>query len=333
MTAAARARLLAELGRYDRAEAEVRSGLADRLADAELLALLAAVLRLRGRPGDALAAADAAVAVVPGAAGAHAERAENLIALARTAEAVAAATEAVRLRPAEPQAHRVLARAHAAGRDFGRARTAARQALAFDPRSVASLLTLAEVERISGRRRAAARATRAALAEDPEHPGGRWLVALLDAERLHVAGAMRGLRQLAAEHPDRLGGQTLAWPILGVLAGLRRGLAVGVPLVFGMRLAARWWVPAECFARPTALVVAVVMITFAARVLLPAGRLPWRCLAFLPRRAVLAGLVAAGGSVALLLAYAVTGRWPVLLLAALSGGALLRMRATSLSTG
>jgi cytochrome c-type biogenesis protein CcmH/NrfG len=252
VTAASRARLLAELGRFDQAEAELRLGLLTRPGDPDLLALLAAVLRLNGRHDDALAAADAAIEAGPGSAGAHAERAENLIALSRTPEAIEAATEAARLRPAEPEVHRVLARAHAASRDFRQARAAAREALALDARSVPSLLTLAEVERVAGRRRAAARATRAALAEDPENPGGRWLIALLNAERLHVGEAMRGLRELAADHPDRLRAEALAWPILGVLAGLQRGLAVGVPLTVAVRLAAPWWGLAGLLAMPGA---------------------------------------------------------------------------------
>ncbi|GAA4602592.1 tetratricopeptide (TPR) repeat protein [Actinoplanes octamycinicus] len=323
MTAASRARMFAELGRFDQAEAELRRALLNRPTDVELLALLAAVLRLSGRPAEALAVADTAVAAGPAGAGAHAERAENLIALSRTEDAVAAASEAVRLRPGEPEAHRVLARAHVAARDFRRARVAARQALAFDPRSVPSLLTLAEVERVAGHRQAAARATRAALAEDPDSPGGRWLIALLDAERLHVADAMRGLRELAADHPARLGGEALAWPVLGVLAGLRRGLGAGVPLVLAVRLAAVRWPFAEPLAQGVALVVAVVMVAFAGRVLLPAGRLPWRCLRFLPRRAVIIGLVAAGASVALLFWYAVSALWPPLVAAAVAALVLL----------
>ncbi|BCJ46603.1 hypothetical protein GCM10010168_38740 [Actinoplanes ianthinogenes] len=312
----ARARIFAGLGRFDQAETEVRRALLDRPGDPELLTLLASVLRLAGRHDDALAAADAAIAAGPAGAGAHAERAENLIVLTRTEEAVAAASEAARLRPGEPEMHRVLARAHAAARDFARARLAARTAVAFDPRSVPSLLTLAEVERVAGRRRAATRATRAALAEDPESPAGRWLIALLDAERLHVGAAMRGLRELAADHPARLGGEALAWPIVGVLAGLRRGVAAGIPLVLAMLLAAVRWPLAELLARGIALVAGVVMVAFAARVLLPAGRLPWRCLRFLPRRAVIIGLVTVGLSVTLLLAYAVSAQWQPLAAAA-----------------
>jgi Flp pilus assembly protein TadD len=334
--AASRARLLAGLGRFDQAEAELRLELLSRPGDPELLTLLAAVLRLAGRPGDALTVADAAIAAGPASAGAHAERAEDLTALSRTKEAVESASEAALLNPGEPEVHRVLARAHVAARDFGRARIAARQALAFDPRSVPSLLTLAEVERVAGRRRAAARATRAALAEDPESPAGRWLIALLDAERLRVGDAMRGLRELAADHPARLGGEALAWPIVGVLAGLRRGLPAGVLLVLAVRLTAPRWSLAGFAAQAIALVVGVVMIAFAARVLLPAGRVPWRCLAFLPRRAVVTGLVAAGAAVALLLGYAVSARWPPL--AAAAGAVVVLMisgafpvRGTSLS--
>ncbi|GLW28333.1 tetratricopeptide repeat protein [Actinoplanes regularis] len=335
-TAASRARLLAELGRFDQAETELRNGLLARPGDPDLLALLAAVLRLSGRHHDALAAAEAAIEAAPGSASAHAERAETLVALSRTGEAIEAASAAARLRPAEPEVHRVLARAHTAHRDFAQARAAARRALAFDPRSVPSLLTLAEVERVSGRTRAAARATRAALAEDPGHPAGRWLIALLNAERLQVGDAMRGLRELAADHPARLRGEAFAWPIVGVLAGLRSGLAAGVPLVLSVRLATGWWSSAGLFAQAIALVVAVVTVSFAARVLLPAGRLPWRCLASLPRGTVITELVAAAASVALLVTYAVTALWPPLLLAVAAAGVLIlsgvfRVRVTSLN--
>ncbi|MEV6349494.1 tetratricopeptide repeat protein [Actinoplanes sp. NPDC051851] len=320
MTAASRARLLADLGRYAAAEEEIRIGLAAAPGDPELLVLLAAVLRLQRRHEEALAAN-----TLTGAA-ACVERAESLLALGRTPEAIGSATEAIGLRPAEPDGYRVLARARAAAGEFGTARDAARQALALGPRSVPSLLVLAEVERLAGRTRAAARATRAALAEDPESPGGRWLIAVLNAERLHVGEAMRGLRALAADHPGRIEGTALAWPVLGLLAGLRRGLGVGVPLVVAVLLAEHRWPPSAGFARAVALVVAGVMAGFAARVLLPAGRLPWRSLGLLPRRRVRAvALVAAAASVTLLLAYAATGGWAPLLLAL---GATLVLLAT-----
>ena len=57
-------------------------------------------------------------------------------------------------------------------------------------------------------------------------------------------------------------------------------------------------------------VLAAVLAGFAGRVLLPAGRLPWRCLRLLPalmRRANIAGLVTVAVAVALLGAHAATG--------------------------
>jgi tetratricopeptide (TPR) repeat protein len=329
VTPASRARLLAGVGRLGEAEDAVRAGLIEAPADPELLALLAGLLRLQNRHDDALAAADAAVAAGPHLAGTHIERAECLLVPpgkrapgdARTAEALAEAEEAVRLDPAHPPAHRVLARALTLRRDFDRARDSAHRALALAPGSVADLLTLAELERHAGRRDAARDAARQALAHDPENPDGRWLIALLEAERLRVRAAMRGLRGLAADHPARLDAMVMTWPIRGLLGGLRRGLAAGLLLTGVLAAVAAFWPSALLPARAAAVTVAAVMVLFSARVLVPAGRLPWRCLTLLPartRRATHAGWVAAGTTIALLLAYAVTARPQALVLCAVS---------------
>ncbi|MEU4561134.1 tetratricopeptide repeat protein [Actinoplanes sp. NPDC023936] len=338
MTAASRARALAGVGRLSDAEAEVRAGLARLPTDPELLALLAGLLRLQGRRAEALAAADAAVAAAPHLSGTHIERAECLLMIpsgteessetspastaspasgpstaesdeTRTAEALREAREAVRLDPAHPPAYRVLARVLSSRREFDQAREAARRALALDPHSVIDLLTLGEIERHAGRRGAARAAVGAALAEDPGNPDGRWLIALLDAERLRVRSSLRGLRELAADHPDKLDVTALTWPVRGLLGGFRRGLGVGVPLVVLLAGCALLWPSWELAARAAAATVTLVMIGFGLRVLVPAGLLPWRCLALLPvrtRRAVRAGWVAAGATVALLLGYGVT---------------------------
>lgn len=343
MTAAARARALAGVGRLAEAEDAVRAGLAAVPTDPELLTLLAGLLRLQGRRGEALTAAGTAVAAAPHLAGTHLERAECLLLLpvatagdrppgardegpgrrgceaARLAEALAEAEEAVRLEPAHPPAHRVLARARLARKEFDQAREAACRALQLAPDSVPDLLTLAEIERHAGRRDAAGRAVREALARDPQSPDGRWLVALLDAERLRVGPAMRGLRRLAADHPARLDAATMTWPVRGLLGGLRRGLTAGVVLAGLLALSAYRWPGALLLGRAAAVTVAAVPVFFAIRVLVPAGRLPWRCLALLPagtRRAVRAGLIAAGATVTLLATYAVTARGEPLLLAA-----------------
>jgi tetratricopeptide (TPR) repeat protein len=336
LTAAARARALADVGRLGQAEQAVRAGLAEAPADPELLGLLAGLRRLQGHHEDALAGADAAVAAAPGRAAGHIERAECLLVLARRDEALVSAREAVRLAPERPEPHRTLARCLLLGRDHAAARASAVRAVGIAPHSVPDLMTLAEVERAAGRRDAAREAAARALAEDPEDAGGRWMIALLDAERLRVRDAMRGLRQLAADHPDRYGAPALTWPIRGLLAGLRRGLLVAVPLTAALAVVSLRWPPALLLARGSAAVMALVTITLAARVLIPAGRLPWICAGLLParrRRAIGAGLVTAGASVPLLLWYAGSARWVALALAAAALVAMLLAGAAETSPG
>jgi tetratricopeptide (TPR) repeat protein len=326
VSAAARARALAGVGRLAQAETAVREGLAETPADAELLGLLAGLRRLQGHYADALGFADAAVAAAPGQPVVHIERAECLLLLARPGDAEAAAREAVRLAPDRPEPHRALARCLVLRREFDGARAAAGRAVVIAPHSVPDLMTLAEVERNAGHRDAARAAAGRALAEDPEDAEGRWMIALLDAEKLRVREAMRGLRQLAADHPDRYGAPALTWPIRGLLAGLRRGLLAGLPVVAVLALADRWWDPASLLARGVAVVMALVTVGLALRVLMPAGRLPWLCVGLLPartRRAIGAGLLAASGSVHLLLWYAVRPHALTLALAAVAVTVLL----------
>jgi tetratricopeptide (TPR) repeat protein len=307
-----RAQRLAEVGRFDDAERTARSGLAAAPADGGLLTLLASILRLRRDYAGALAVADAAVAAAPALADAHAERAENLISLIRSRDAVEAGREAVRLDPFDPAGHLVLARAFAAADDFDRARAAARHGLSLRPRSVEGLLTVADVERDAGNRDAATEAARAALALAPGNAYGRWLIAMLDAERLRVRRSMRGLRDVARDNPARPDVVSMTWPIRGVLRGLRRGLAAGAGLICALLLIAHWWPPTGGFARMLSAVLAAVLAGFAARVLIPAGRLPWRSLRLLPpmmRRSALAGLVTVAVAITLLITHAVTARW------------------------
>lgn len=316
-----RARRLAQVGRYEEAERTARTGLAAAPADGALLTLLASVQRLRRDYAGALTTADAAVGAVPHIADAHAERAEALIALLRAREAVTAAEEAVRLAPFDPGGHLVLARALAAAHELDRARAVATHGLSLDPRSVEGLLTVAEVERGAGNREAATGAARAALAVQPANPYGRWLLAMLDAERLNVRRSMRALRDVARDHPARADIVSLTWPIRGVLGGLRRGLAASAALICVLAPVAHWWwPPADTFARILSAALGAVMAGFAARVLIPAGRLPWRCLRLLPRlmrRAGVTALVLAAAATASLLTYGAVGWWwlPVVALA------------------
>jgi tetratricopeptide (TPR) repeat protein len=315
MSAAARARALAGVGRLEQAERAVRDGLAGAPSDPELLGLLAGLRRLQGDARGALEFADAAVAVAPGQAVVHIERAECLLVLSRPEEARDSAREAVRLAPYRPEPHRSLARCLTLLKDHDGARDAAGRAVTIAPHSVEDLMTLAEVERHAGRRDAARAAAARALAEDPEDAEGRWMMALLDAQRLRVGEAMRGLRGLAADHPDRFGAPILSWPVRGLLASLTVGLTAGLPVVALLAVGGAWWAPALLLARGSAAVIVLVAVTMAIRVLVPAGRLPWICLGLLPvatRRAVAVRLVAAVVSLPILVRYAVSPSWPLL---------------------
>ncbi len=316
-----RAQRLAQVGRLAEAEQSARAGLAEAPADGRLLTLLASVQRLRRDYAGALVTADAAVAAAPHFADAHAERAEILLVLLRSRDAVPAAEEAVRLDPLTPAGFFVLARALAAAHDLDRARAVAAHGLALDPGSVEGLLTVADVERDAGNREAATSAARAALALAPGNAYGRWLIAMLDAERLQVRRSMRALREVARDHPARADLVSMTWPIRGVLSGLRRGLAASTTLICVALLAGHWWwAPATPFARLLSAVLGAVLAGFAARVLIPAGRLPWRCLRLLPlmmRRSARAGVLLTALAVVALLLHAATGWWslPVLALA------------------
>ncbi|MEV4702722.1 tetratricopeptide repeat protein [Actinoplanes sp. NPDC049316] len=306
------ARHLAEVGRHSDAEAKLRAALAAEPGDADLLTLLGYVLRQQRDYPAALRACDAAVAVNPRLADAHAERAESLIALIRDEEAITAAGEAIRLRPHDPGGHLVLARALSSARRFDAARDAARHGQSLAPQSVEALLTVADVERDAGNRDEAERTARAALALDPGNTYGRWLLAMLDAERLRVRRSMRALRDVARENPARPDVISMTWPIRSLLSALRRWFSVAVLLVTAGAVVATAWSPAALPARVLAALVAAVVAGFAVRVLIPAGRLPWRCLRLVPwllRRATLAGAVTVAVMVALLLAYAATGVW------------------------
>ncbi|MCO8271274.1 hypothetical protein M1L60_11785 [Actinoplanes sp. TRM 88003] len=321
-----RAQKLAEVGHYAEAERITRAALAESPADGWLLTLLASVLRLQRDYAAALRTAEAAIEAEPTLSDAHLERAEDLIVLVRTREAVDSAAEAVRLSPSNASGHFVLARAHAAARQFDPARAAVAHGRTLDPASVEGLLTVADIERDAGNREAALTAAQTALATEPDNAYGRWLVAMLDAEKLKVRRSMRALREVARDHPARADIVSMTWPIRGVLTALRRGLAASAALVTVLMLIGTWWwPPAEPFARVVAAVLAAVMAGFAARVLIPAGRLPWRCLALLPklmRRADTAGLTLTGVAVALLVLYAWLA-WPPLPVLALAATPLL----------
>ena len=169
---------------------------------------------------------------------------------------------------------------------------------------------MADVEREAGQHDAAMAAARGALAKDPGSGYGRWLVAMLDAEKLRVGRSMRALREVARDNPARPDVISMTWPVRSLLSALRRWLAAAAGLVVLGALSTIWWAIAEPVARTLAGLFALVVLGFGVRVLVPAGRLPWRCLRLVPRllrRAVAGGLATLGVVLGSLIAYAATG--------------------------
>jgi len=306
------AHALADVQRWPDAEQAVRRGLADEPANADLLTFLSYLLRMQRDYPAALAAADAAVTADPALPDAHAERAESLLALIRDADAIAAAREAARLDPLRPAGHLVLARSLASAQHFAEARAVARHGLSLAPRSVEALLTVADIERGAGHRAAADEAAKAALAIDPTNTYGRWLIAMLDGERLRVGRSMRGLREVARDNPARPDVISMTWPVRSLLAGLRRWLPAAIVAVAICTLLALRWPATESAGRILGVFFPAAVLALGVRVLLPAGRLPWRCLRLVPRlmrRATIGGLLTVTAILVLLIWYAVTGWW------------------------
>jgi hypothetical protein len=127
------------------------------------------------------------------------------------------------------------------------------------------------------------------------------------------------LRDVARDNPARPDVISMIWPFRRLLAGLRRWFAVAVALVVALIVVSIWWDTADLIGRILAALFAAGVLGFAARLLIPAGRMPWRCLRRVPRlvrRATVAGLVTVGVMVALLIGYAGTA-WPILPILAL----------------
>jgi hypothetical protein len=128
------------------------------------------------------------------------------------------------------------------------------------------------------------------------------------------------LREVARDNPGRPDVISMTWPVRRLLAGLRRWFTVAVALVVALIVVSIWWDTADLIGRILAALSAAVVLGFAARVLIPAGRMSWPCLRAprLMRRATVAGLVTVGVIVALLIGYAATAWWILPILALLA---------------
>ncbi|MFI1993081.1 tetratricopeptide repeat protein [Actinoplanes sp. NPDC020271] len=295
------AQALLEIERFAQAETTLRTALATDPGDAGLLTLLAYALRRQSSFAEARSVIEAALQAAPEDAEVHAEHAALLMALPRSGAAVAAAERAVRL----DQRHLpILARALSLDDRHAEARNVAARHLAQAPHSAEALVTVADVARQAGDHDEAVRAVQAALAIDPGHRHGRWLLAMLDSERLRVRRSMRLLRDVARDDPTDPDVVAMVWPIRRLLRDLRRWSLLVAPLVCA--LAYLLGGPA-----PRLIAATSVLVTagFAGRLLLPAGRTPWRSLRLTApalQRAVHAGWLTAALVPAFLCAYAVT---------------------------
>jgi len=195
--------LLAQQGRHELAERELRLALADDPHDADVHALLALVLaEQQTRHAEALDEARAAVGLAPDDPFPHFAEARVHLEAERWEPAQRAAEEAVRIDPDAPSHHAVLAAAHAGKRRWRETLAAADQALALDPTHAGAANLRAAALVHLNRRDEAGATLRGVLARDPEssltHANQGW--ALL--HRGDRAGALRHFREALRLDPQ-----------------------------------------------------------------------------------------------------------------------------------
>ena len=140
-----RAELLADLGHFDEAVAELDPLLAAHPENGETLALLAAIQLAAGRPEPALAAAERAVAATPAAIQPQVTAAEALLQLRRFKEAAEVAERILDAGPEDPFAQLNGAAILGEARNGQRALDAAWQAVSLAPEDARAHLVLAGI--------------------------------------------------------------------------------------------------------------------------------------------------------------------------------------------
>ncbi|TDB71299.1 tetratricopeptide repeat protein [Micromonospora sp. KC723] len=251
-----RAQLLAELGRYDEAVDELTPDgePAPTTSTGEpVLTLLARLHLAAGRPAEALAAADSASAVNPGAVAPLVARALALVDLGRYAEAAATADRILAGGPADAYAQRAGAGILAEARNGQQALDAAWRAVELALDEPQAHLVLALVTARLQLFDLAERAYREALRLDPTLADAAGEPGVIRLERRRWAESLERVSELATVDPVRaealpveegirrlvlLGG---AWTLVGsllaaVAGGLSRFVAVLVAVVVGLAL-------------------------------------------------------------------------------------------------
>ncbi|MFF5174040.1 tetratricopeptide repeat protein [Micromonospora sp. NPDC000089] len=198
-----RAQLLAELGRYDEAVEELGFGLALEPGTERPLTLLARVHLAAGRPREALAAADAALAVTPDAMTALVLRGLALADLREFAEAARTAERILGGAPGDAYAQRAGAAILADARNGQPALDAAWRGVELAPDEPQGHLVLALVAGRLDLYDLAERAYREALRLDPEVGRAATDPGVLRLERRRWAEALEQVAALAPVLPER----------------------------------------------------------------------------------------------------------------------------------
>lgn len=196
-----RAQLLAELGRYDEAAAELGFALALEPANHHALVVLARVHLAADRPAEALAAAEAAVAVAPDAAFPLVVRALALVDLRRFDEAARVADELLARWSADSYAQRSAAAILGEARNGQRALDAAWRAVQVAPHEAEAHLVLGLIAARLELFDLAERAYREALRLDPALAEADEDVGIIRLERRRYSRALAQVAALAAVEP------------------------------------------------------------------------------------------------------------------------------------
>ncbi|TDC01388.1 tetratricopeptide repeat protein [Micromonospora fluostatini] len=316
-----RAQLLAELGRYDEAAAELGYAVALDPGNPLALTMLAQVHLAAGRPAEARTAAESAVAAVPHFVPALVTRALALVDLGEYAEAARTADEILTLGPNDAYAQRSAAAILAGARNGQPALNAAWRGVELAPEEPQAHLVLGLVAARLELFDLAERAYREALRLDPQLAEARHDMGVLRLEQRRYAEALEHLAEAAAMSPGRVDSRRT------ISDGLRRLVLYG----------AGWSLVATVLVACLAAGNGAMSRFFAAAAALGGGLLVWRYAAKLPglTSTILPGLLrsdrplavavyAVAAAPALILLYALFGTpWPLVLAIAVTAVAQL----------
>ncbi|MFF5053390.1 tetratricopeptide repeat protein [Micromonospora sp. NPDC000663] len=311
-----RAQLLAELGRHDEAAGELTYGLALQPDDVAALTMLARVHLAAGRPTDALAVADTAVAAAPEALAPLVTRAMALADLERYAESAATGDRLLALGPADPYAQRSAAAILADSRNGQPALNAAWRGVELAPDEPQAHLVLGLVAARLELFDLAERAYSEALRLDPRLADAPHDVGVIRLEQRRWSQALAHIAETVTIGPSRMdSGRTIAYGLHRlVLFGAGWSLIAAVLVAFA----------ASANGGLSRVVAVLAALTGGVVVWQLAARLPGLTRTVLPAlvhsdRAMALAVYAVAAAPVLLLVYAVVGSpWPLVLAVAVT---------------